>query len=94
MRAYDSRTEEEKQKEPKVMDFEQINETKPIWKKDKKDIKSEEYKEFYQSISFDWNDPLFIIHNNAEGVVSYKSILFSPKELNMYQNLSDPNLDF
>jgi len=94
MRAYDSRTEEEKQKEPKIMDFEQVNETKPIWKKDKKDIKKEEYKEFYQSISFDWNDPLFTIHNNAEWVVSYKSILFSPKELNMYQNLSDPNLDF
>lgn len=94
MRAYDSRTEEEKQKEPKVMDFEQINETKPIWKKDKKDIKVEEYKEFYQSISFDWNEPLFTIHNNAEWVVSYKSILFSPKDLNMYQNLSDPNLDF
>ncbi|NVP17273.1 molecular chaperone HtpG [Candidatus Gracilibacteria bacterium] len=94
MRAYDSRTEEEKQKEPKIMDFEQINETKPIWKKDKKDIKVEEYKEFYQSISFDWNEPLFTIHNNAEGVVSYKSILFSPKDLNMYQNLSDPNLDF
>lgn len=94
MRAYDSRTEEEKQKEPKIMDFEQINETKPIWKKDKKDIKLEEYKEFYQSISFDWNEPLFTIHNNAEWVVSYKSILFSPKDLNMYQNLSDPNLDF
>lgn len=94
MRAYDSRTEEEKQKEPKIMDFEQINETKPIWKKDKKDIKVEEYKEFYQSISFDWNEPLFTIHNNAEWVVSYKSILFSPKDLNMYQNLSDPNLDF
>lgn len=94
MRAYDSRTEEEKQKEPKVMDFEQVNETKPIWKKDKKDISLEEYKEFYQSISFDWNDPLFTIHNNAEWVVSYKSILFSPKEVNMYKNLSDPNLDF
>jgi hypothetical protein len=27
-------------------------------------------------------------------MVSYKSILFSPKEQNMYQNLADPNLDF
>jgi molecular chaperone HtpG len=66
MRAYDSRTEEEKQKEPKIMDFEQINETKPIWKKEKKDISSEEYKSFYQSLSFDWNEPLFTIHNNVE----------------------------
>jgi molecular chaperone HtpG len=66
MRKYDSRTEEEQKKEPKVMDFEQVNETKPIWKKDKKDIKKEEYKEFYQNISYDWNEPIFTIHNNVE----------------------------
>ena len=94
MRAYDSRTEEEKQKEPKIMDFEQVNETKPIWKKEKKDISSEEYKSFYQSLSFDWNEPLFTIHNNVEWMVSYKSILFAPRDTNMYKNLSDPNLDF
>jgi len=94
MRAYDSRTEEEKQKDPKIMDFEQVNETKPIWKKDKKDISEEEYKSFYQSLSFDWNEPLFTIHNNTEWMVSYKSILFAPRDTNMYKNLSDPNLDF
>lgn len=94
MRAYDPRTEEEKQKEPKVMDFEQINETKPIWKKDKKDITKEEYKSFYQSVSNDWNEPLFTVHNNVEWIVSYKSILYSPKEVNFYQNLSDPNLEY
>ncbi|MDD2907512.1 MAG: molecular chaperone HtpG [Candidatus Gracilibacteria bacterium] len=94
MRAYDSRTDEEKAKEPKIMDFEQVNETKPIWKKDKKDISEKEYKDFYQSVSNDWNEPLFTIHNNAEGMVSYKSILFAPSDLNMYQNLSDPNLEY
>jgi molecular chaperone HtpG len=66
MRKYDNRTEEEKKKESKVMDFEQVNETKPIWKKNKKDIKPEEYKEFYQNLVYDWNDPLFVIHNNVE----------------------------
>ncbi|MDD2871707.1 MAG: molecular chaperone HtpG [Candidatus Gracilibacteria bacterium] len=94
MREYDSRTAEEKQKEEKVMPFEQINETKPIWKKDKKDITLEEYKAFYQSVSNDWNEPLFTIHNNVEGMVSYKSILFSPREVNMYQNLADPHLEY
>ena len=94
MIAYDPRTEEEKQKEPKVMDFEQVNETKPIWKKDKKDITEEEYKNLYQSVSFDWNSPLFSLNTSVDWLVSYKSILFSPKEQNMYQNLADPNLDF
>jgi molecular chaperone HtpG len=66
MNKYDSRTEEEKKKDPKRMELEQVNETKPIWKKDKKDIKKEEYKEFYQSLTYDWNEPLFTIHNNVE----------------------------
>jgi molecular chaperone HtpG len=94
MKEYDSRTEEEKKKEPKEMWFEQVNETKPIWKKSKSEIKKEEYNAFYQLVSSDWNEPLFTIHNNVEWMVSYKSILFSPKEVNMYQNLSDPNLDY
>jgi len=94
MKEYDSRTEEEKTKEPKEMSFDQVNETKPIWKKNKSEIKTEEYKTFYQSVSSDWNEPLFTLHNNVEWMVSYKSILFSPKEVNMYQNLSDPNLEY
>lgn len=94
MKAYDSRSEEEKIKEPKEMDFEQINETKPIWRKEKSSIKKEEYEDFYKSVSNDWNKPLFTVHNNIEWLVSYKSILFSPKDVNMYQNLSDPNLEY
>ncbi len=94
MKAYDSRTDEEKKKEPKIMDFEQVNETKPIWKKSKSEIKPEEYEEFYKTISNDWNKPLFALHTNVEWLVSYKSILFSPKEINMYQDLTNPNLDY
>jgi len=94
MKEYDSRTEEEKKKEPKEMWFEQVNETKPIWKKSKSEIKKEEYTEFYKTISNDWNEPLFAMHNNVEGMVSYKSILFAPKEVNMYQDLTNPNLEY
>ena len=94
MMEYDSRTDEEKKKEPKVMGLEQVNETKPIWRKSKSEIKKEEYKAFYQSVSNDWNEPLFTMHNNVEWMASYKSILFAPKEVNMYQNLSDPNVEY
>ena len=94
MMEYDSRTDEEKKKEPKVMGLEQVNETKPIWRKSKSEIKKEEYKAFYQSVSNDWNEPLFTMHNNVEWMASYKSILFAPREVNMYQNLSDPNVEY
>ena len=54
----DTRSEEDKKKEPKKLQWEQVNETKPIWKKAKTSIKEEEYKEFYQSVSMDFNAPL------------------------------------
>ena len=94
MMEYDSRTDEEKKKEPKVMWLEQVNETKPIWKKSKSEIKKEEYTEFYKTVSSDWNEPLFAMHNNVEWMVSYKSILFAPREVNMYQDLTNPNLEY
>jgi molecular chaperone HtpG len=94
MKEYDSRSDEDKKKEALEMWFEQVNETKPIWKKSKSEIKKEEYIEFYKTVSNDWNEPLFSMHNNVEWMVSYKSILFAPKEVNMYQNLSDPNIEY
>lgn len=62
----DTRSDEEKKKEPKELSFEQVNETKPIWKKSKTSIKEEEYKEFYQSVSMDFNAPLGHIHSSIE----------------------------
>ncbi len=94
MRAYDSRTDEEKKKEPKEMPFEQVNETTPIWKKSKSEIKGEEYEEFYKTISNDWNKPLFALDTQAEWLVNYRAILFSPKDVSMYLDLTNPNIDY
>ena len=46
--------------------------------KDKKNIKKEDYKQFYNSISFNFDEPLKSIHYNAEGVINYKALLFLP----------------
>ena len=75
-------------------EFEQINETKSIWTKPKSEVKKEEYEKFYQSISMDFNPPLSYLHNNVEGIVSYKSLLFIPSQKNMFLNMSDPNKDY
>ena len=74
--------------------YEQVNDSKPIWKKSKTEITPEELKSFYQSVSMDFNDPLTHIHANVEWMVSYKSILFLPREENMFKNLSDPNIEY
>ncbi|MDD3646630.1 MAG: molecular chaperone HtpG [Candidatus Gracilibacteria bacterium] len=74
--------------------WEQVNETKAIWKKSKSEIKKEELEEFYKSISMDFNTPLTHTLVNTEGLVSYKSLLFIPKEKNMFADLSDPNREY
>ncbi|MFL2510072.1 MAG: molecular chaperone HtpG [Alphaproteobacteria bacterium] len=57
---------------------EKINEGNPLWLKDKKDIKIEDYKQFYNNISFNFDEPLKTIHFNAEGVINYKALLYLP----------------
>ena len=57
---------------------EKINEGDPLWLKDKKDIKPEDYKQFYNNISFNFDEPLKTIHYNAEGVINYKALLYLP----------------
>lgn len=75
-------------------EWEQINETKPIWQKNKAELKKEDYNKFYSEISYDFKEPLTYTHINAEGAVSYKSILFVPSEKNMFINISDPNTEY
>ena len=55
-----------------------LNSMIPLWKKNKKDITEEEYNNFYSSKFMDYEKPLKVIHNNVEGLVSYKSLLFIP----------------
>ena len=57
---------------------EKINEGDPLWLKDKKDIKPEDYKQFYNNISLNFDEPLKTIHYIAEGVINYKALLYFP----------------
>ena len=57
---------------------EKINEGDPLWLKDKKNIKPEDYKQFYNNISFNFDEPLKTIHYNAEGVINYRALLYIP----------------
>ena len=83
-------------KEEKIVwkKWERVNESKAIWKKQKSEIKKEELDEFYKSISMDFNEPLTHSLSNVEGMVSYKSLLFVPKEKNMFADMTDPNKEY
>ncbi|MBI59982.1 molecular chaperone HtpG [bacterium] len=55
------------------------NEKNPLWIKTPKDVKEEDYKEFYQKL-FPYNgDPLFWIHLNVDYPFNLQGILYFPK---------------
>ena len=72
-------TEEDKEeKEEKAPEYERVNSASALWARDRKDIKDEEYNEFYKHVSHDFEDPLTWIHNRVEGNQSYTSLLYIP----------------
>lgn len=80
--------------EDKATKWVQINETKALWKRAKSQINKEEYQEFYQSLSMDFQAPLWYIHTSAEGIVSYDALVFIPEQTNMFSDMRDPNKDY
>ena len=76
-----SRKKENSEEYEKVKEIETLNSMTPIWKKNKNEIKQEEYDNFYMSKFNDYEKPLKTIHVSAEGQYSYKSILYIPSHL-------------
>lgn len=59
-------------------EWETVNSMVPVWQKNKKDVTEQEYNDFYKQKFGDYEDPLCSISIAAEGVVSYKALLFIP----------------
>jgi len=57
---------------------ETVNSATALWMLAKKDIKDEEYNEFYKHVGHDFEDPLAWIHNKVEGKLEYTSLLYLP----------------
>ena len=56
-----------------------VNSATALWVRDKKEIKDEEYRDFYKQISHDFSDPLIWSHNKVEGNLSYTALLYLPE---------------
>ena len=74
----DKKNKDDKDEYEIVKEIETINSLVPLWKRDKKKIKQEEYDTFYSDKFFDYERPLEKIHVAAEGLVTYNSLLFIP----------------
>lgn len=77
-----------------IEELKTLNTMVPLWRRDKKDIKEEEYNSFYKSQFNDWNDPQEVIHYSLEGNISYKALLYIPSKApyNYYSKDYQPGL--
>lgn len=61
-----------------VLKTEQINDASALWQKSKSELKEEDYKNFYKSLSHDSTDPLLYVHTKAEGTQEYTTLFYVP----------------
>ena len=73
----------EEKKSDKVRTTEQVNAASALWRRSKSELKDEDYKEMYKSITGDWQDPMFWFHTRAEGSLEYTTLFFIPEKAPM-----------
>lgn len=61
-----------------VIEEQTLNSMVPIWKKNKGEVKDEDYNNFYTDTYHDYEDPARVITSSVEGMTSYKSLMFIP----------------
>lgn len=70
---------DDKGENPEVhKEIETLNSMTPIWKKNKNELKDEDYNNFYKDKFMDFEDPIIHIHSKNEGIATYDALLYIP----------------
>ncbi|PLS07311.1 molecular chaperone HtpG [Neobacillus cucumis] len=64
-----------------VVEEQTINSMVPIWRKNKKDLTTEDYENFYSEKRYGFDKPLKHIHISVDGAVRYNAILYIPEKI-------------
>lgn len=81
MQVTKSRKKEDSDEYESYEEVETINSMVPLWRKNKSELKDEDYENFYAEKRYGFDKPLRHIHIKAEGTVRYNSILYIPGTL-------------
>ena len=63
-----------------VIEEKVVNSMVPIWRKNKNELKAEDYENFYSERHYGFDKPLRHIHISVDGAVSYNAILYIPEK--------------
>lgn len=75
---------------PIYVDEEKVNTIPALWKEPKFQIKKEQYKEFYQFLTYDTEEPFETLHVSVDAPVQFNALIFIPKKAPLffdYQNM-------
>ena len=73
--------EDDKDNYEDYIEIETLNSMVPIWRKNKNELKEEDYINFYNEKHYGFDKPLKYIHTSADGVIRYTSIMYIPSML-------------
>ena len=78
----------------KKIELKTLNSMQPLWTKSKNEISKEEYTEFIKNQFHEWEEPMEVFHNKAEGGVEYTSLLYIPAKapFNLYHTDYEPGV--
>lgn len=79
---------------PIYIGTERANQQTSLWRKNASEVSAEDYKNFYQQLTLDFEEPLATIHFSSDAPVNVRALLFIPahREKNILAARKEPGL--